>query len=308
MPTNISVSKKKCFEGCKLQFKYQYIDHIKPVEDVTPDVTQKGLVMHQTFEHLLQFENYEGDVAKLPYRQASMEEIMKIFQKAVEENHLTAEAAKKYKLKKGIKRWLSFKHDYMDKRGHIFYAEKKYEEYLFGETKTTAILDLVEDNGDGTYNIYDYKTPQKVNLKLYEEQLMTYAYMMAVVKGIIPLNSEDYDKVAEHFKLYVFFPLLDADHEDYGPSLKQVKFTGAKVKNTIEHLKEVCSQIDAFDFTKPAEALMPPKVEFTCNWCNFCGAKPNPGIGFEGCPITSFAGFLQKTEFKKEEYKKEEKK
>ena len=275
--------------------------------------------MHQTFEHLLKFENYEiinhgkdektgedivEEVAKLPYRQAPMEEIMKIFQAAVEENHLTAKAAKKYNLKKGIKRWLSFKHDYMDKRGHVFYAEKKYEEYLFGNTKTTAILDLVEDNGDGTFNIYDYKTPQKVNLKLYEEQLMTYAYMMAVVKGIIPLNSEDYDAVAKHFNLYVFFPLIDGDHEDYGPSLKQVKFTGAKVKNTIEHLKAVCAEIDAFDFTKSAEALMPPKVEFTCNWCNYCGAKPNPAIGFEGCPITAFAGYLQKSEFKKEEYNK----
>lgn len=316
MPKNISVSKKKCFEGCKLQFKYQYIDHFKPVEDVTPDVTQKGLVMHQTFENLLKYENYEitgegenvVETAKLPYRQAPLEVVMKTFQEAVEANHLTPLAAKKYNLKKGIKRWLSFKHDFMDKTGHVFYAEKKYEEFLFGETKTTAILDLIEDNGDGTYNIYDYKTPQTSDLKRYQDQLMTYAYMMAVVKGIIPLNSEDYDEVAKHFKLFVFFPLLNGEHEDYGPSLKQVKFTGAKVRDTIEHLKAVCDEIDAFDFTKPAEALMPPKVDFVCNWCTFCGAKPNKAIGFEGCPITCFAGYLQKSEFKKEVKKKEEEK
>ena len=38
-----------------------------------------------------------------------------------------------------------------------------------------------------------------------------------------------------------------------------------------------------------------------CGWCDYCGAKPQPEIGFEGCPITAFIGCMQKSTFMRPE-------
>lgn len=285
---SISISKAKTFKNCKLSFNYTYINKFKPVEEVHVDVTDKGLVLHQTFEGLLKYENYVGEEAKLPQRQADEKTVLDIFKKAMEDNKLSEQVATQFKLKRGLKRWLSFKHDFLDKNGHIMYAEKEYRQNLFGETSTVAILDLLEDLGDGNYIIYDYKTPKTANPNQYKEQLTLYAYMMAVAKGVIAPESGEYEKVKEHFKLYVFFPLVDVDSVDYKDCLKEVKFTAEDVRNTVEGLKNTCAEIDAFDWSKSAEALQPVKMDFKCNWCKFKGSKPQPEIGFQGCPISCF--------------------
>jgi len=286
---SISISKAKTFHNCKLLFKYSYIDKFSPVEEVHVDVTDKGLVLHQTFESLLKYENYEGETVKMPYRQADEKTVLEFFKAAMEENKLSEEVAAEFKLKRGLKRWLSFKHDYLDKTGHTMYAEKRYDQVLFGETKTVAILDLLEDCGNGDYIIYDYKTPKTINMNTYKEQLTLYAYMMAVAKGVIQPESNEYEKVKEHFRLFVFFPLADNDSVDYKDCLKELKFTADDVKNTVEGLKNTVSEIDAFDWSKPAEALQPVKMDFKCNWCKFKGSRPQPEIGgFQGCPISCF--------------------
>lgn len=308
MPKSISVSRAKTFKSpCKLQYYYTYIKKFEPVVPQPIEVTAKGLVLHQVFENLLKFENYENEVpltADNLSKRKTVDEafIMATLKTAMKENQLSIETAEKYNIKKGIKRWLSFKHDYLDKRNHQLFAEKRYDEILFDEVKTTSILDLLEDNGDGTFTIYDYKTPAKANTSLYKDQLITYAYMMACVKGLIKPGSEDYGVVATNFKLFVFFPIIEGEHEDYKDSLKQVKFKTEDVKRVIEELKHTCEDIDGFDWNKPAEALQPPSMDFKCNWCTFRGAKPQPEIGFEGCPISCFTGFVQTSLFKPVEY------
>lgn len=311
---NISVSRAKQFKSCKLAYKYIYEDKFVPTIKAPADVTNKGLVMHETFEALTHYENYNEPVVDAngkqnwgepvkAYRQAPLPTIMSAFQHAMEENKLPIAVAEKYNLKRGLKRWLSFKHDYLDPRGTTLYAEKKYVLPIFGNTKTTAILDLLEDMGDGTYVIYDYKTPSKANPSNYKFQLMVYAYLMATVKGLIQPDSTDYQTVAKHFKCYIFFPLCDGEHEDYKDSLKQLKFTAKDVEKAIEDLKADCASIDAFDFNKPAEALQPTtaSTKGPCGWCDYCGAKPQPEIGFEGCPITAFIGCMQKSTFMRPE-------
>lgn len=338
---SISVSRMKTFHGCKLNYKYTYVDKFVQVEPQPADVTNKGLVMHETFEALTHYENYpkdKPDIVKddhgnevedwgdptLPYRVADPDVVKNAFRTAMENNKLPTKCVEEYNMVLGVKRWLSFKHDYLDKRGHIIYAEKEYKEILFGETRTTTILDLLEDMGDGNYIIYDYKTPQSIDVDRYKTQLLVYVYMMAIVKGLVKpveeksqviksthtaavcssigasmemgeVQDEDivvrpeFETIAKHFKCFVFFPLCKGKHEDYKKSLVELNFTAKDIQKAVDELRDCCDEVDAFNFTKSAECLQPCKMDFTCKWCNYYGAAPNPDIGFEGCPISYFA-------------------
>lgn len=291
-----SISRIKNFKHCPLAYLYTYIDKFCPVEKQPIWVQSKGLVLHQTFENILKYENYKDDQAVLPYRVADEKTILDIFKQAMQENDFPIDKAIEYNLKLGLKRWLSFKHDYLDKNGHVMYAEKEYNEYLFGDTRTITILDLLEDCGDGNYIIYDYKTPKTVDTARYKEQLTLYAYTMACVKGLISPGSNDYQTVADHFRLFVFFPLVTGEFTSYEKCLKEVKFTADDIKKTFEDVIQTCNVIDGFDFTKPAELLQLSAPDFQCKWCAFYGSQPQPeiksknGRPFEGCPITNFMG------------------
>lgn len=286
---SISISKAKLWRNCKLAFKYTYETKFTPVEQQPIYVTAKGLALHETFEKLLRYENYK-DGPELPYRKISYEDALKILNEAVAEQKIPPEETEGFNLELGLKRWLSFKHDYLDATRNVMYAEQRYDQVLFGETTTITILDLLEDCGDNHYIIYDYKTPKSIEISRYKEQLVLYAYVMACVKGVIAVGSEDYEKVVQHFKLKVFFPLATGDHEDYKASLRDCPFTAEDVKKVIEDLKQSCNEIEAFNFDKPAEVLQPIQLSYQCNWCQFCGSLPQPEIGFQGCPISTFCG------------------
>lgn len=291
-----SISRIKNFKHCPLSYLYTYIDKFVPTEQQPIFVQTKGLVLHQVFESILKYENYKDGEPTLPYRKADTKTVMDTFKAAMEENEFPIDKAIEFNLKLGLKRWLDFKHNYLDKNGHVMYAEKQYNEILFGETKTITILDLLEDCGDGNYIIYDYKTPKSVDVNRYKEQLLLYAYTMACVKGIITPGSNDYDAVKQHFKLFVFFPLVSGNFDTYEKCLKQVEFTANEVKHVVEDVKRTCDIIDGFDFTKPAEVLQLSSPDFQCKWCAFYGAHAQPdtvsknGRAFEGCPITAFMG------------------
>lgn len=323
--SNISVSKMKIFKDCKLEFKYKYIDKWVPTDDKKEDVTAKGLVMHQCFEDILKYENYvpgwdevKFENTLVPCRDKSIpkkiipeEEVLKILKTAMEKNKLSVQVAKEYRLKLGLKRWLSFKHDYLDKRNSILYAEKEHKLTLFKradgeEVVTTAILDLLEELEDGNYCIYDYKTPQKANNSNYKAQLLVYTYVQATALGLIGSDIDFACKtIADKFKIYVFYPLLEGLEEDYTNSLKQVKFKAEDVKKAIDELKETDANIGEFDFSQNAVQLQPTTPKFTCDWCEYCGSKRQTinGETFEGCPITDFAGCICKHEFKRPEKK-----
>lgn len=291
---SISISRAKIWKECKLNYNYLYENKFTPKDKQPIFVTVKGTVLHETFEHLLKFENYVNENSQLPYRVVDWNYASSVLIDAIKRNQLPRKEVEEFNLPLGLKRWLSFKHDYLDKTGHVLYAEKQYNEVLFGETKTITILDLLEDCGDGTYNIYDYKTPKTTDTSRYKEQLTLYAYVMACVKGIIQPGSTEYEKVVQHFRLFIFFPLVEGDFETYQGCLKQCKFTAKDVQNVIEQLQKTCSEIDAFNFNVPAEVLQPVKLPFQCRWCDYYGAKPQmdihseKGQPFYGCPITAF--------------------
>ena len=330
---NTSVSRIKNFKNCPLAYLYTYVDKFAPVEKQPIWVQAKGLVLHEVFEILTIEENYIGtgefntfevekdfeepcwwkyfggfvragiahapviEAAKTVQRTVTTDQILEAFEQAMRKNDFPIEKAIEFDLKKGIRRWLSFKHDFLDNRKTQLFAEKRYEEILFGETKTITILDLLEDNGDGTYTIYDYKTPKSVDVSRYKEQLCVYAYTMACVKGLITPGSRNYEAVTKHFKLKVFFPLINLKTEKYDKCLAEVPFTAEDVEDVLESIIKTCDIIDGFDFSKPAEALQKSNPNFQCKWCAFCGSEPQPetvskdGRAFEGCPITSYLGF-----------------
>ena len=326
--SSISVSKMKIYKDCKLQFKYKYIDKWTPAEEKKEDVTAKGLVLHQCFENILKYENYKDGQPGLPYRQISEKEVLKIFKKAMEDNQLSVQAAKDYKLKDGLVRWLDFKHNYLDKRNNLCFSEKEYKRNLFEvldpedeekakkaaeeraknklekeKCSTTAILDLLENNGDGTYTIYDYKTPSKANNSNHKLQLCVYAYMMAVELGLIEFGSEDYQTVADKFTLYIFYPLLEDERKDYKPFLKKLKFEAEDVKKAIESLKESELGIREYNFKASASILMPTTLKYCCDWCEYAGSKRQEINGeiFEGCPLTVWAQIECKHTYKRPE-------
>lgn len=302
----------KTFKHCPLEYLYTYEEKFVPVEKQPIWVQSKGLVLHETFEALTLYENYPNPTLDeetglktygepvLAYRKADLTTVMNAFKTAMENNDFPIEKAEEYQLKLGLKRWLSFKHDYLDKRNHKLYAEKRYEEILFGETKTITILDLMEDCGDGNYIIYDYKTPKSIDLSRYKDQLLLYAYTMACVKGLIEAGSEDYETVVNHFKVFVFFPLVNLKTETYEKCLQELTFNAEDLEEVMKDVKKTCDIIDGFDFSKPAEVLQVNNPNFQCKWCSFCGSKPQPdtlsqkGRPFEGCPITNYLGMAEK--------------
>lgn len=291
----------KLFKDCKLAFKYKYIDKYVPIDTKKDDVTAKGLVLHQCFENILKKENYVEDTPGLAHTVATESEVLDILKTAMEENELSIQAAVDYRIKLGLKRWLDFKHNYLDPRGHVLYAEKEHRRVIFGDTMTTAILDLLEDNGDGTYRIYDYKTPAKANNSNYKSQLLIYAYVQAISLGLIQPDSTDYETVANKFSVFVFYPLIEGDYETYSDSLKQIKFKAEDVQKAVEELKQTDTDITTFNFNVSAHELSPITIKYTCNWCEYCGAKAQiiDGVVWSGCPITANIGCESKHQFKK---------
>lgn len=298
---NISVSKAKTFDTCKLQFKYKYVKDFKfkPLTPKPATEITKGLVLHQCFEHLLKYENYKDGESVGCYRKADEQTTLDILKEAMETNKLSIEDAIKYRVKLGIKRWQSFKKDYLDVRGNKLYSEKEYKKIIFQDANTTSIIDLLEDCGNDKFVIYDYKTPQKTGTSNHEKQLAVYAYMVAIDKGYIEPGSTDWKAVSDHFDCYIFFPLAEGDHEDYKPSLKQIKFTPEKLQAAMEWLIKAYNTSNTMNFDVPSTALFPSKISKLCEWCDFYGAAPQPEIGFEGCPLSCFMGAKAETKYYK---------
>lgn len=283
--TSISISRKHCFDGCKLQYKYRYVMKYEPSVMTASDVTNKGLALHETFEAALK----EG---------LSREDAEKLLDKQCKK--LSVDKAK-YFLSEGLDRWFLFK-DYIYKTFDIdeVFSEKRYDKPFIADdthkVKSITILDLLIKCKDGTFVIVDYKTPKTINMSLYKEQLLLYAYTIAVENNI-PLSDVD-----KKIKLFVFFPLFDigktkvADFNSLSKCFKELKFTSKEVEDNANAVKSSVGSMESYDFNKPAMELC-ESTEInafggTCAWCPYIGttAANSPISGFEGCPITAELG------------------
>ena len=67
-------------------------------------------------------------------------------------------------------------------------------------------------------------------------------------------------------------------------SVKALRLTEKDIEKTINDYKETIDNIHNMDWENP-DANKLATSNFLCQWCDYCGSKPNRG-GFMGCPAS----------------------
>ena len=150
----------------------------------------------------------------------------------------------------------------------------------------------LENKNDPTAPVYiiDWKTGQSMNPNSYKNQQVLYAYLKGKEKNW------PNDVIVERTHLIIFYPLgkeynkLDPDaflrlpiEEQAMRCAKEIVFTEADLKAVIDdYFIQNILMINQTDFSKfnGSEG----HLGHDCSYCPFAGAKPNPEIGFMGCP------------------------
>lgn len=270
---NFSVSRIKCFNACPLQYKYKFVDGWKTSATKKSDDIQKGLALHETFEHFPE----------------TLEDAMSLLHKNLEKYPVNHELYPLEVLEMGVKRYYHFWNNFVKPLLDDGYKATK-ETWMRGTISGQPFigaLDLLLKKGDDTI-IIDYKTASSVSASSYKEQLLVYTY----------LNNNDLSVAAEKTKLYVFFPLGKLKTGDeYGSDvksslscLKEIKFEKADLVTIVDKFQSSIEAITAKDWntidTKDAT------VHFGCKWCDYAGSVENEN-GFKGCPLSYDVGVRQ---------------
>ena len=217
---NYSASRLKCFEGCVLNYKYKYVDGWK-AEGLPGNVlAEKGLALHETFEHYVTGMTDEAAIQLL-------EQNKKVH--PVDEEQ--------YPVTEGLKRFFIFWDKFVkpyEQQGYKIEKETWVKAQIEGEPFIGAI-DLLLDHGDSVI-IADYKTASSISTSSYRSQLLLYAYMIGLNRGW------DCKQIAERVKLYVFFPLgkvtaksADTFEKQALNCIRQIEFNAMDVDENAQH-------------------------------------------------------------------------
>lgn len=274
---NWSVSRLKTYEGCKLRYALQYVDHWKAVGQPENELQGKGLALHETFEHYQSGTSYED-------AEIILNENLKAH--PVDEE--------KFNVREGLKRFCIFWKEFIEpkeKEGYVISRECEIKADDIKGESFIGYIDLLLEKEDSVI-IFDYKTASTMNAGGYMNQLITYAYMIGLRKGW------DIKQIAEKTKLYVFFPLgkitakkIKTDEERALYSVKEIVFAASDVDAVVEGFLKDIDTIHETDFS----AIDPEKdasYSFACNWCPYIGSIPTRD-GFPGCPTTYNRGCRQ---------------
>ena len=271
---NFSVSRVKCFQSCPLQYKYKYVDGWKTSATKYSDDIQKGLALHETFEH---------------FPETTLEDASALLHKNLEKYPVNHELYPLEILETGVKRYYHFWNSFVKPLLDDGYKATK-ETWMRGNISNQPFigaLDLLLKKGDDTI-IIDYKTASSMSASSYKEQLLVYTY----------LNNNDLSVAAEKTRLYIFFPLGKLKTGDeYGSDvksslscLKQIKFEKADLVTVVDKFQASIETITTKDWntvdTKDAT------VHFGCKWCDYKGSVENEN-GFNGCPLSYNVGERQ---------------
>lgn len=279
---NFSVSRVKCFQTCPLQYKYKYVDGWKTSATKQSDDIQKGLALHETFEHFPE----------------TVEDAIALLHKNLESYPVNHELYPLEVLETGVKRYFNFWNNFVKPLlddGYKAYKETWMRGTISNEPFIGA-LDLLLKKDDDTI-IIDYKTASSMNASLYKNQLLIYTY----------LNNNDLSVAAEKTRLFVFFPLGKLKTGDeYGSDvksslscLKEIKFKKIDLITVVDEFQVSIETITSKDWdavdTKDATLC------FECKWCDYKGSVENEN-GFKGCPLSYDVGERQSrgTSFSKE--------
>jgi CRISPR/Cas system-associated exonuclease Cas4 (RecB family) len=270
---NFSVSRIKCFNACPLQYKYKFVDGWKTSATKKSDDIQKGLALHETFEHFPE----------------TLEDAMALLHKNLEKYPVNHELYPLEVLEMGVKRYYHFWNNFVKPLLDDGYKATK-ETWMRGTISGQPFigaLDLLLKKGDDTI-IIDYKTASSVSASSYKEQLLVYTY----------LNNNDLSVAAEKTKLYVFFPLGKLKTGDeYGSDvksslscLKEIKFEKADLVTIVDKFQSSIEAITAKDWN--AIDTKDATIHFGCKWCDYNGSVENEN-GFKGCPLSYDVGGRQ---------------
>lgn len=150
--------------------------------------------------------------------------------------------------------------------------------------------ELLAKYDDKPMIVVDWKSGKSMNPDSYKNQLVLYAYLKGMERGWTKAQ------IAEKIKLIIFYPLgVDYNLNKSGNwetlpieeqamrCAKEIVFTEADLKAVIDdYFIQNILMINQTDFSKfdGSEG----HLGHDCSYCPFAGAKPNPEIGFMGCP------------------------
>jgi hypothetical protein len=271
MSNQWSYSKLSTYKGCKLKFKYNYIEHWK-AEGVKTDITTKGLSIHETLEQI------KSD--------STIENVTQWLQEKIMEYKVDTD---KYPLMEFVERLFYF-YQYSVKPFEDL-GWKKYQEFeLRGDFNGESFLgytDLLLD-GDDKVIIIDYKTAKGIKPLNYAHQLMLYAYIYGTYYKHWSL-----EEIESNISIYVFFPLGEIKRKYTDPKsevealVKNIDYTANGIKELLEADLNDITKANSTDWNTigTQNAL----VEFSCSWCDYRGV---PKLGdFPGCPKSYDKGY-----------------
>lgn len=284
---NWSASRISTFNSCPLKYYYTYVK--KWVSSIPADNTaaNKGLAFHETVE------KYTTGMDK--------DALHKLMESKIQEYHVDTNEYDEFG---ALERFYLFWDEYIaprEKEGFVVkqesWASNKEESTKFSANPKlldgplnepfVGALDLfLENPTTGEYIIFDYKSGKSPVATKYRPQLILYAYLIGLNKGYTLAQ------MAEKCKLFVFFPL--AKNEDIDKlidpkdkmfaSVKALRLTEKDIEKTINDYKETIDNIHNMDWENP-DANKLATSNFLCQWCDYCGSRPNRG-GFMGCPAS----------------------
>ena len=250
MPS-FSHSKIGAFEGCKLKYKFQYIDKIKVEAEDTIE-TYLGSMVHEALEKLYRDKRFE--------KLMSLEELLAYFNKLWEENWKDSiiivkkdYTADNYR-KMGERQLTDYynQHKPFD-QGRIIGLET--QDFLpldqQGQYKFHIRIDRLMDMGDGLYEVHDYKTGSSLS----KQEELDKDRQLAMYSQWVRQNFKDFKKV----RLVWHFLAFDKEMDSY------------RTKEELEKLKaQIMAQIAEIESTED----FPANVTWLCDWCLYNSICP----------------------------------
>lgn len=276
MSTKWSSSRVSCFQGCKLQYKYNYLDKWESSEKDGVDVISKGLAFHETVEQY--------------YTGMPREEIFKILEQNIKSHNVDET---QFDEREPLERFICFWDKFVKPKQLLGYEIKKetwLNDTIDGNLFTGA-LDLCIESANKVY-IYDYKTSKSMDTSHHKNQQILYAYLKGKEKGWT--NKQ----IAENIKLNIFFAFGKVNESLTTPEqrmiacVKELCFSEADIDYVINdfYLKNInaSKEVDWNMITSESGT-----VSHLCKWCKYAGSLKNDK-GFQGCKASYDAGFIQK--------------
>jgi putative RecB family exonuclease len=243
MPS-FSHSKISAFEGCKLRYKFQYIDKVKVEAEDTIE-TYLGSMVHEALEKLYRDKRFE--------KLMTLEELLVYFNKRWEENWKDSiiivkkdYTADNYR-KMGERQLTDYYNRHKPfEQGRIIGLET--QDFLpldeQGRYKFHIRIDRLMDMGDGLYEVHDYKTGSSLS----KQEELDKDRQLAMYSQWVRQNFKDFKKV----RLVWHFLAFDKEMDSY------------RTKEELEELrKRVLSQIAEIESTED----FPATVTWLCDWC-----------------------------------------